>query len=101
WALTHSSDLSGDETFDRSESTRTDTAFNEDEHLETGKSMTATIDAWALAGLIEGGVMIDEKIASNSISAKVDDWEIVMPDLAMPGEPYHAVRALSHAHWHY
>jgi hypothetical protein len=104
WSEPHGENLANDATFDRSDSTRPVLAFEEGEHLELGKSMTTTVDTWAMAGLIEGGAMIDVKIGGGKIAPSVDQWDIYLPlegPTDTPDSPYDSIPPLSHAHWHY
>jgi hypothetical protein len=101
WMEGHGQEVAEDAIFDRGENTLPTLAFVEGEHLNTGQSIMATVDSWAMAGLIHGGAMIDVKLRSNRIAEPVDDWNIYVPDPAHPAAPYGAVPPLSRAHWHY
>jgi hypothetical protein len=102
WLEEHGRELAQDAIFDRGESTLPDVAFVEGEHLKIGESIMATVDAWAMAGLINGGAMIDVKERTNKIAEPVDLWNIIVPDTAQPNKPYgELLPPLSRAHWHY
>jgi hypothetical protein len=106
WAEAHGADLPNDKVFDLTSSTRPQEAFEEGEHLEAGASMTDTVDAWAMAGLIEGGAMIDTHIGGGKIAPEVDKWDIYLPQEGptdTPNAPYDSIPSIPtpHAHWHY
>jgi hypothetical protein len=69
WLEDHGAELAEDAMFDRGENTLPALAFVEGEHLNIGQSIMATVDAWAMAGLINGGAMIDVRLRSNGIAS--------------------------------
>ena len=99
WLSPHGRDLYRDETFALNETTYPQVAFVEGEHLDLGTSMRATVDAWALAGLIDGGAMIGVT-KGDKLPLPVDTWEIHLPDYRNPTAPY-SNYVLERAHWHY
>jgi len=87
-------------------------SFDTYEHAELGTRFSggvqALVDAWARAGLIDGGVFIDTgafSIMGQRVAAKgIAEWAITVPD-AIPlrgaGSPYAGKSMSAGARWHW